>query len=539
MMKQPALAHLIPGFIELHWPAPTSARCRLYAEELCPKHRIHCHISLVEKAEILHLSMRCPPVASYRNSYLLDDADEANILFYPDPIPANPSSELRIPRILVLDTQQPNNLHANAYHDFDSSRDPSKHRNRGGVIGCTTAYFLTRHPSFNSAIHKITLLEAESIASGASGKAGGLLGLWAYPSCIVPLSYRLHAELAKEHDGAKRWGYRALHCGSVTARGKVHKSSQIEGDVSKEGTEEWKKLCKTKSNGKKVVPAEIPKDLDWLDNDTLRGYSEMGTPETTAQVHPYLFTNAVAELAVEKGAEIILGSVTALDYKGVNGAQSVTYEDKITKEIHTIPATDIVVAAGPWTSTIFPEAPIEALRAHSIVIKADVSPYAVFTEIELPRNYAAIRDGEAKKRRHAKFVNPEMYARPDGTVYACGEGDNLIPLPPSSAHVQCDDTRCDDMYSYLCLISSPFRNGSVVAKQACYLPLVSSIGDRGPIIGKTPWRGLFVAAGHTCWGIQNSCATGKVMSEFVFEGECRSADVSELDPGLVLGGGGA
>ncbi|CAL3966712.1 unnamed protein product, partial [Diplocarpon coronariae] len=43
----------------------------------------------------------------------------------------------------------------------------------GGIIGCTTAYFLTRHPSFNPSLHKIVILEATAIASGASGKAGG------------------------------------------------------------------------------------------------------------------------------------------------------------------------------------------------------------------------------------------------------------------------------------------------------------------------------------------------------------------------------
>ena len=48
----------------------------------------------------------------------------------------------------------------------------------GGIIGCTAAYFLTRHPSYNPAKHKITLLEASKIAGGASGKAGGLLALW-------------------------------------------------------------------------------------------------------------------------------------------------------------------------------------------------------------------------------------------------------------------------------------------------------------------------------------------------------------------------
>jgi hypothetical protein len=40
------------------------------------------------------------------------------------------------------------------------------------------------------------LLEAEGIAGGASGKAGGLLARWAYPSCLVGLSYGLHEEVS-------------------------------------------------------------------------------------------------------------------------------------------------------------------------------------------------------------------------------------------------------------------------------------------------------------------------------------------------------
>ena len=71
----------------------------------------------------------------------------------------------------------------------------------GGVIGATTAYFLTRHPRYDRNLHCITLLEATTtIAAGASGKAGGLLGLWAYPEELVPLSYHLHRELATEFD---------------------------------------------------------------------------------------------------------------------------------------------------------------------------------------------------------------------------------------------------------------------------------------------------------------------------------------------------
>ncbi|KAL8383058.1 hypothetical protein RB595_006694 [Gaeumannomyces hyphopodioides] len=86
----------------------------------------------------------------------------------------------------------------------------------GGVMGCTTAYYLTRHPKYNPEIHTITIVEAAGIASSASGKAGGLLGLWAYPEETVPLSYRLHRELADEHDGGNRWGYRRLQgCGTI------------------------------------------------------------------------------------------------------------------------------------------------------------------------------------------------------------------------------------------------------------------------------------------------------------------------------------
>lgn len=66
----------------------------------------------------------------------------------------------------------------------------------GGIIGSTTAYFLSHHAKFDKERDSITLLEATTIAGGASGKAGGLLALWAYPNCIVPLSYRLHKEVS-------------------------------------------------------------------------------------------------------------------------------------------------------------------------------------------------------------------------------------------------------------------------------------------------------------------------------------------------------
>lgn len=61
----------------------------------------------------------------------------------------------------------------------------------GGIIGCTTAYYLSHHLGFDLESVKITVLEASAFgaAQGASGKAGGLAARWAYPRELVDVSY--------------------------------------------------------------------------------------------------------------------------------------------------------------------------------------------------------------------------------------------------------------------------------------------------------------------------------------------------------------
>ena len=54
--------------------------------------------------------------------------------------------------------------------------------------------------------------------------------------------------------------------------------------------------------------------------------------------------------------------------------------------------------------------------------------------------------------------------------------------------------------------------------------------ESGPLVGQTTVPGVLVAAGHTCWGIQNGPGTGKLMAEFVFVGAAKSAIVDKLDP---------
>ncbi|KAI9843784.1 MAG: hypothetical protein M1838_002471 [Thelocarpon superellum] len=390
----------------------------------------------------------------------------------------------------------------------------------GGIIGCCTAYYLTRHPAYDPTLHHITVLEASKIAGGSSGRAGGLLALWAYPSCLVPLSYGLHAELAQEHGGEERWGYRRLHCGQLVAKARPRARNLTKGYAGGGASVSLQKRDKETLSTRQA--AGLPADLDWVVAKSVEEYEAMGDPDTTAQVHPFQFTTSMAALATEKGAHIHLGSVT--DIVVENGAvRSVAYRDQQTSKLHTIPASTVVLSAGPWTQRIWPAAPISALRAHSVTIRPSrpVSAYALFTEIEEPGSKRGTR------------ATPEIYARPQDEVYACGEGDVEVPLPASTDLVQVDERRCQKIIDQVSSISDELGNGEVLVRQACYLPNVEG-AVRGPLVGETGVAGLLMAAGHTCWGIQNGPGTGKLMSEFVFDGRAKSADIASLDPRAAL-----
>lgn len=267
-----------------------------------------------------------------------------------------------------------------------------------------------------------------------------------------------------------------------------------------------------------------PSDLDWVLSENIESYTELGDPTNTAQVHPYLFTTQIARLAEEQGAKIILGSVISInhDYDGTM-AESVTYKANDTSHVNKLPATDIIIAAGPWTKFIFPAAPIRESRNHSIVIRPSrpTSAHVLFPELH--------------PRIPQKRIPPEIYPRPDGTIYCCGPSDTDVPLPKTNDLVEYSDDVCNTIYKDASSISSEIRDGEVLIKQACYRPIVfGRKREIGPLVGRTAIKALWLAAGHDSWGIQNGPATGKVMSEMILEGEARSADVSSLDPRSML-----
>ncbi|KAH8833787.1 FAD dependent oxidoreductase [Flagelloscypha sp. PMI_526] len=359
----------------------------------------------------------------------------------------------------------------------------------GGIIGtencCTTAYYLSSSVTPKSGI-SVTLIEASK-----HGVAQGAVAKWAYPTEIVGISFQEHVRLAEKYNGAERWGFRFVSCGQWEGTGKVSSAKSIE-------LEERKSLKKTlglRATGAKAY--------------SLRD---------TAQVHPYLFTTSMLDLAKANGVKYIQGTVKRVEQDG-RKVSGVVYDDIASVE-QILEATDVVVCAGAWSPRILKNLPIDGLRAHSVTIQAQegvtISPYVLFTEI-------SGHDGPA---------HPEIYARPGNEVYACGPGDSP-PLPDNVDDVEIDESRCESIIQHVSSISNELRDGRVDKRQACFLP-VASRGE-GPFIGKpSTIQNLYVAAGHTCWGISNGPGTGLAISQLVLDGKISCANLSRLSPSRFI-----
>ena len=385
----------------------------------------------------------------------------------------------------------------------------------GGIIGCSAAYFLTRHALYNPKIHSIVILEASKIAGGSSGKAGGLLAEWATPKCLAPLSFKTHAALADKHGGDKIWGHRSVYCADVElqAQDVGHNHGAANGA----------------KNDVMAQSAMVPSELDWLLPGTVKSYKELGTPSNSGQVNPYMMTKTLAELAENHGAKIIIGSATAINYAENNQSiVSVQYSQNGTTK--SLPATDILLSAGPWTPKLFTRVHLKAPRGHSVVIKPsrNLSPYVLFPDIATPPNGSL-----------GHILSPEIYPRPGDdlhnfdSVYACGPDDYDVPLPETSESVAVDDQSCNDVWTAVKSISQEIHDGEIVTKQACYKPQIRlhEEGEEvGPMVGPMGIKGLWLATGHDEWGIQNAPGTGLIMSEMIFDGAAHSANCDSLDP---------
>lgn len=366
----------------------------------------------------------------------------------------------------------------------------------GGIIGSSSLYYLSQ---VKSPLRLTLIEESPHLAPAASGKSGGFLAKdWhgSDTADLADLSYRLHRELA-EKDGGRKWGYRNVETYSI-------------------GFDDSK------------IKSKCPSDIDWLDAKHVSSASSMGGNGTTAQVTPLaLVEHLVSQAKENKNVEVLLGTrAERIEINGDGHVEQLIVKGQDGGE-RKLPVDDVVVAAGPWTGKLLKSllpanasqpsfyrnaSRITGSRAHSIVVEAPkpTSAHCLFTDMHYGRKAGA----------------PEIYAREDGTVYACGGSDDA-PLPSSAAKVEYDSAQTATLIEQVEHISPSHLAASagakIVREQACYLP----VSPRGPVIAGDKKLGLYVAAGHSCWGITLSLGTSLVLKEMLM-GEPLSADISAL-----------
>ncbi|KAI0501327.1 hypothetical protein KFK09_016271 [Dendrobium nobile] len=359
----------------------------------------------------------------------------------------------------------------------------------GGVIGVCTAYFLA---SKGSTRVSVTVVERSSIACAASGKAGGFLALdWCDGTPVADLaraSFLLHRSLADLLDGPSAYGYRALTTLSLP--------------------------LSTSSAARSRAPV-LP---SWIDGSGVARPRTIGTLETTAQVHPQLFTRAVLSSAMaDYGVQVVFGEVQNVEAEGTG----VRLRDG-----RILPADVVVIALGPWSSRlqiISDLFHVSGLKAHSIVLRPQepsvISPHALFL------SYQPSPGG--------KTLDPEVYPRPSGEVYICGLSKEAPP-PDNPEDIVGEPESIAMLHQIAGRVSSHLKAGvaETVAEQACFLPCTV---DSLPVIGEIPGaKNCYVATGHSCWGILNAPATGAALAELILEGRSATVNLDPFSPARFL-----
>ena len=350
----------------------------------------------------------------------------------------------------------------------------------GGAIGCSIAYFLARRGV------KVTVIESTGVACAASGKSGGFLARdWCAGSPLDALarrSFDLHAELADALPDD--WGYRRLDAyggfASQRDRGRRHRSAY---------------------------------ELDWFASDVTVSQA-LGSPETTAQVHPAQYTQAMMRAAEALGGELRQARMTGIARDGdrVTGVEIEGGE--------AIAGGAVVIAMGPWSilaAQWLPLPPVFGLKGHSLIFATGdrVPAEAAFLEYQ--------EEGGA-------VLTPELFPRTDGTTYVCGiSGEDAVPIDP--ARVTPDNGALYRLEAMCRVLSPVLADAPILARQACFRPVTR---DGMPLIGPVPGvSGVYIATGHSVWGILNAPATGEAVAELIVDGAARTVDLAPFSPGRL------
>ena len=169
---------------------------------------------------------------------------------------------------------------------------------------------------------------------------------------------------------------------------------------------------------------------------------------------------------------------------------------------------------GRLAASSLPLPAVFGLKGHSLVFETGnaVPGEALFIEYREPAG---------------AVLTPEIFPRADGTTYVCAISSET-PLPIDPAQVAPDPGAIERLETMCASLSPVLSSTKILTRQACYRPITA---DGLPLIGHVPGVArVYVATGHSVWGILNAPATGEAMAELVVDGAAHKVDLRPFDP---------
>jgi 4-methylaminobutanoate oxidase (formaldehyde-forming) len=370
----------------------------------------------------------------------------------------------------------------------------------GGAIGLSVAYHLG-----HLGVEDVLLLERDRLTSGTSWHAAGIVGPLRASMNLTRLArYALELFVELERETGQATGYRQT--GGVWLAQQAERMAELHrikamGDRSGLDTEI-------------LGAAEIGERLPFLHSDDLAGGLWVAQD---GEVNPVDLCMAYARAARAQGVEIREHSPVA-DIETAHGeVRAVLLEDG-----SRIECAQMVLCAGAWSRQL------GAMAGVDIPMASCEHMYLVTDVVdELPRPCPIIRDLE-------------------GGVYIKGDSGKIVlgafeanPVPWTPRLHDAGFLMFDEDWDHAQpMLEAGIRRAPIIAEQGITHFMngpESFTPDTKQIMGEAPGcRNLFVAAGFNSIGIMSSAGVGRVMAEWIRDGEAPldlwEVEIARFDP---------
>ena len=362
----------------------------------------------------------------------------------------------------------------------------------GGIVGCLTAFLLAREGL------KVTLLEADSVGSHASGFAFGEMGALEGTGIPDPLldfsvwSLQRHHRLSQEF---------------IEASG-VNNQFQFTNRLTLAFDEESAAALKNKLVWQQKVDGFT---VDWLEPEEVVRAEPMANPlslggvlvQNAASVEPYRHTLAAAQSAEKYGGKVLQRRVTGL----LSQNQRCT---GVSFDAGRLEAGMVVLAMGPWAGQASQwcglDIPVSPLKGQLLRLENEAGP--IKTSLYWNGNY--------------------VVTKPDGLTWA-GTTEEEVGFDEDTTPQARDSIMAD-----LLKMAPALTDARLVQHTACLRPL--SV-DGMPIVGKVPgWENLYIGTGAGRKGILWSTGMSFGLADLILKGQTDVPGIKYLDPGRFTGG---